>query len=343
MKFLIVMATLLLPFSLYASAPDLDQLLVQIEEDIAAKRLSSPLGNNALARIDEFRAAAPYDYRIVPLTYQWGEAYVELANKAIDGGNLTKAQGYLDRVWYIASLTPGLETAQARIEQAGGNRQIAKPTGPSSAERDRQKQVAAAVAKEKARLAAEQKRLAAEKKRLEQELKQQQAAVRKQQEEQRRQQQIAQAKKQAAKPIANAQPAAKPQPKKNVKPAPTTVSVAASTEQDRGITELWENARERRDSIASFTLAEQMVEERNREIVDNLTDACQSILDNDASVVIHTDSKADYRWLTVRLTLCLRRIDESFRLRHSHQLSDSSEPYLTLHPPRTMALIQQVP
>lgn len=65
-------------------------------------------------------------------------------------------------------------------------------------------------------------------------------------------------------------------------------------------------------------------------------------LDNDASVVVHTPDKADYRWLTVRLTLCLRRLDTSFRLRHSHQLVSDEGPFVTLHPPRGVSLVRKV-
>ena len=94
-----------------------EDLLGEIKADIAAKRLSSPAGNNALEKIDRFRAEDPFDYRIVPLTYQWGEAYVALAESAIAAKNYTKAQGYLDKVWLVAALTPGLDFGQHRADQ----------------------------------------------------------------------------------------------------------------------------------------------------------------------------------------------------------------------------------
>ena len=58
--------------------------------------------------------------------------------------------------------------------------------------------------------------------------------------------------------------------------------------------------------------------------------------------MVHTLDKADYRWLTVRLTLCLRRLDKSFRLRHSYQeVAADSGPFVTLHPTREVSLVRQ--
>ena len=168
MKRVLIVPALLLAFQSQAANENLDQLLSSIKADIQSQRLSSPAGNNALERITAFREQAPFDFRVVPLTYQWGEAYVSLANKAIANGQYGKAQGYLDKVWYVASLTPGLEEAQAKIDAAakGGNKKAvkqvakaeAKAKGPSKAELARQKKIADELAKEKARLEAERKR-----------------------------------------------------------------------------------------------------------------------------------------------------------------------------------------
>ena len=58
-----------------------------------------------------------------------------------------------------------------------------------------------------------------------------------------------------------------------------------------------------------------MIDKKDADIVNTLEPICRAIVKNDASVVVHTVEQSDYRWLTVRLTLCLRRIDKGFRLR----------------------------
>jgi len=348
-KFALIVPALLLGFQSQAATQDLDQLLKSIKADIQNKRLSSPAGNNALERITAFREQAPFDFRVVPLTYEWGEAYVALANNAMANGQYGKAQSYLEKVWYVASLTPGLEQAQARLdaELKGSGGKAAKAEtkvakGPSKEEIARQKKVAQQLAKEKARLEADRKRkleqakkeALAEKKRLEAELK------RKQEEERQRRLAAAEAEKQAAAQRAKAAAAGKAV----VKAAPKPVKVAkkVSKAEKNAASELWQSAKEDTAPLASYPISAEQIANRDRSISDDLEPVCQAILDNDASVVVHTPDKADYRWLTVRLTLCLRRLDTSFRLRHSHQLVSDEGPFVTLHPPRGVSLVRKV-
>lgn len=359
MKRAFIVPALLLAFQSQAATEDLDSLLTSIKSDIQNQRLSSPSGNNALERITAFREQAPFDFRVVPLTYQWGEAYVALANKAIAKGQMDKAQGYLDKVWYVASLTPGLEEAQAKIDAAGKGKKTAakaapkqvakaepkaKAKGPSKAELARQKKVAEAAAKEKARLEAERKRkleqakreALEEKKRLQAELK------RKQEQERQRRLAAAKAEKEAAAKRAAAAKAQKAGKKVVAKAAPAPVVKKATASELKGARTLWQSAKENTAPLASYPVASEMIANRDRSIAENLEPVCKAILDNDASVVLHTADKADYRWLTVRLTLCLRRLDRSFRLRHSHQLASGDEPFVTLHPSRGVSLVRQV-
>ena len=359
MKRAFIVPALLLAFQSQAATEDLDSLLTSIKSDIQNQRLSSPSGNNALERITAFREQAPFDFRVVPLTYQWGEAYVSLANKAIANGQLDKAQGYLDKVWYVASLTPGLEEAQAKIDAASKGKTSgkkaavkkvakaeAKPKGPSKEELARQKKVAEAAAKEKARLEAERKRkleqakkeALEEKKRLQAELK------RKQEQERQRRLAAAKAEKEAAAKRAAAAKAQKAGKKVVAKAAKPVVKVAkaASVAELSSARSLWQSAKENTAPLASYPVSSDLIANRDRSISQNLEPVCKAILDNDASVVLHTTDKADYRWLTVRLTLCLRRLDRSFRLRHSHQLASEEEPFVTLHPSRGVSLVRQV-
>ena len=352
-----------------AAGQDLDQLLSGIKADIAAQRLASPAGNNALERIDTFRAQAPYDYRVVPLTYEWGEAYVVLANKAIDAREYDKAQSYLDRVWMVAALTPGLEEVQEKLDKLYTPSASAKVAdkGPSKEELERQRQLAAAAEKEKAKVEAERKRRAEEEKRLEvaEQKRAEQERQRRQEEERQRRaeaekaekeaaaQRVAEAQKAAAGKAAEAKPvvksaavapAAAPEPVRPVVPvavsAPVRLPVPA--ENNSEVAQLWAAAAEDSAPLASYPVPADQLRDRKREIADVLEPVCKAIIDNDASVVVHTADKSDYRWLTVRLTLCLRRLDKEFRLRHSHKELADAEPFVTLHPAREVSLVRKI-
>ncbi|MCD8523372.1 MAG: hypothetical protein LRY66_03910 [Saccharospirillaceae bacterium] len=359
MKRLITVTALLLAMNSQAATQNLDQLLSSIKADIAAQRLSSPAGNNALERIDAFREQAPFDYRVVPLAYQWGEAYVALANKAIAAKEYDKAQEYLDKVWLVASLTPGLEDAQDKLDQlykgAPGVVARAEEKGPSKEEQARQKQLAETAEKEKAKVEAERKRKAEEEKRqaAADKKKAEQERQRRQEEERQRRAEAEKAEKAAAaKRLADAELAAKAKAAKTVASVPPVVAAAVkevakpvvvrSEPDSNDISELWSEAREDTAPMASYPVSAEKIASRDRDIADTLQPVCKAILDNDASVVVHTPDKADYRWLTVRLTLCLRRLDKSFRLRHSYQeVASGTGPFVTLHPTREVSLVRQ--
>ncbi|MFT4531668.1 MAG: colicin import membrane protein, partial [Thalassolituus oleivorans] len=340
------------------------------------QRLSAPVGNNALEKIEAFRGDAPFDFRVVPLTYRWGESYVELANRAIAGGQFDKAQGYLDKVWPVASLTPGLEEAQRVIDDAIASG-MAKPaavaavSAPTKAELEHQRQLAEAAEKEKQRLQAdyqrkkqEEQKAAEEKARKElaeqqrqQQLERERRAANEQKlKEQRLAQQTAKAKAASAPAkvavddiedeLLNTKPKSAPvkaaakvapvvAPKAAAKPTVTTLASAAS------VAAAWADAKEDSEPIARYDIPTEDLANRSRDIADNMNGACQAMVDNDASVVIHAADKSDYRWLAVRLTLCTRRIDRSYRLRHSHEVLSGGAPFLTLHPARDTALIRQ--
>ena len=124
-------------------------------------------------------------------------------------------------------------------------------------------------------------------------------------------------------------------PKAAAKPTVTTLASAAS------VAAAWADAKEDSEPIARYDIPTEDLANRSRDIADNMNGACQAMVDNDASVVIHAADKSDYRWLAVRLTLCTRRIDRSYRLRHSHEVLSGGAPFLTLHPARDTALIRQ--
>lgn len=89
--------------------------------------------------------------------------------------------------------------------------------------------------------------------------------------------------------------------------------------------------------LARFELPAELVGGRDKAVDEALLPLCQAVVDNRASVVVHTEDRVDYSWLTVRLTLCVRRIDGHFRLRHSYRQHDGA-PVITLHPGRDDSL-----
>lgn len=345
MKHIFIAAALILSMNSHAATQDLDQLLNKIEADIKAKRLAKPAGNNALEGIDAFRDQAPFDYRITPLIYKFGESYVSLANKAINKKKYNQAQGYLDIAWQVAALTPGLEEAQKKNDKL--NKSSAKPKsarkGPSAAEIKQQKAIAAAAATEKKRLDNERKKkaqadknakIAAEKKaKADKKAKQEAEKKRRLAAEKAQKDKSKSAAELAKKEKLNQQLAAAEAEKARLL-ALASAPVAASKVAITAIP-----AKETSSPIASYPLEQDKIANRDRKISEDLVPICSAIIDNDASVVLHTSTKADYRWLTVRLTLCTRRLDSGFRLRYSFQELSDDKPFMTLHPARSSALI----
>ncbi len=373
MKQIFIAAALVLSMNSHAATEDLDGLLNQIEADISAQRLAKPAGNNALERIDAFRAQAPFDFRITPLIFKFGESYVSLANKAIDKKKYSQAQGYLDIAWQVAALTPGLEATQEKNDKLSGGKSSTKKVakkGPSAAELKKQKALAAAAKAEKKRLDNERKKKASADKQAKIAAAKKAAANKKAKQEAERKRRLANeklqkqkalalkdksqktklakqladaeaekarletlaAKKLANKSIPKAKPAAPKVEKRVAKAAPIRLGQASPI--GKGV--------ETSSAIASYPLPQDKISNRDRAISQDLVPICKAIIDNDASIVLHTESKSDYRWLTVRLTLCTRRLDSSFRLRHSFNSDDVTEPFMTLHPARSTALIGNI-
>ena len=298
----------------------LDDLLSKIDADIASKRLSNPAGNNAIEKIWQFKALAPYDQRINSRAYKVGEAYVSLANKSISSKKYTQAQIHLDKAWMLAYLTPGLETAQDKLDGLYNGKAVAKAKpAPKPAPKkqvvknDKKSQAAAKAKKEKELAAAKAAKAKADK-----------LAAKQRAEAEAKERRLAQLRKEEE---AKRKAAAK---------------LAALEAQRKKAALAAKKVEETAKSIAEFDLDQGLIDNREtREIRTALQPICQEILDNEASVVLHTRTVQDYRWLTVRLTLCVRRIDKSFRLRHSHQAIGEGEPSVSLHPGRSMSLLKQ--
>ena len=348
MKHIFIAAALVLSMNSHAVTQDLDQLLNKIEADIKAQRLAKPVGNNALEGIDAFRHQAPFDFRITPLIYKFGESYVSLANKAMGKKKYGQAQGYLDIAWQVAALTPGLEEAQAKNDKLniGKAKSKAVKKGPTAAEIKKQKAIAASAAAERKRLDNDRKKKAKADKNAKIAAAKKAKADRKAKQVAEKKRRLAAQKTQKSKSRAASALAQKQKLNKQLLAAEAeklrletlaSKSVAAPVAPKVAITIT--TARETSSPIASYPLSQDKIANRNRDISEDIAPICEAIIDNNASIVLHTSSKADYRWLTVRLTLCTRRLDASFRLRYSYQPLSNEKPFMTLHPARNTALI----
>lgn len=303
-----------------------DELLAKIDADINAKRLSTPANNNAINKIFQFKDLAPYDQRINSRVQHVGSVYVDLANRAITRKQYAQAQSYLDNAWSIAYLTPGLEASQDKLDSLFNGSAVAKkaiskpkvvaqaaPKQDDSQAKAKQAELAKQKAAQEAARLAKQKaeKEAAAKRRAEAEERERRLAIQRQEER---------AKQEAAAKLA---------------------ALKAQREKAELAAKAINEAEETSKPIADFNLNQELIESRETgEIRTALEPICQEIVNNDASVVLHTQSAQDYRWLTVRLTLCVRRIDRGFRLRHSHQVADA-KPSISLHPGRDSALVKE--
>lgn len=380
-KISMILVALLAAAPAFSATPEeLDQLLQGIEQDIAAKRLSSPSGNNALDKINEFRGEAPFDFRVVPLAYSWGEAYIVLSKQARANSEYGKAQGYLDKVWRVAALTQGLEEEQRAVDEALVNAGQKKPSiaaavSPSRADIERQRKLADAAAKEKQglKVEAEKQRKEAAQRKVETERKAIAERERREKVERERRAALAAAKKaeqQAAKvapkPVKRSAPVmsspvdlddialddmlpavavTKPRAVKKALPKPSVRTPRVSNKTLKTpvaqSTRLWAEASVETTAIKTYEVPVAALAGRDRKVAEKMGDICQVMVDKDASVVVKTATKSDYRWLAVRLTLCARRLDSGYRLRHSYEpLQKGQAATVALHPPRASSLLE---
>jgi colicin import membrane protein len=350
-KQIFIAAALVLGMNVHAATEDLDELLSKIEADINAQRLAEPAGNNALEGIDTFKSQAPFDFRITPLIFKFGESYVALANKAMAKKEYSQAQDYLDIAWRVSALAPGLEAAQEKNDKLSDGKARAKKLavqGPSASELKAQKALASAAIAEKKRIDKERKNKLRANQQAKADKAEKAAADKKARQETERKRRLADAKLQMLK-----QQQAQATKDKNQKSDLQNQLAAAEAEQARLQSLAQEkttpirvaqetpigNGVETSSPIASYPLSQDKISDRDRGIRQDLVDICKAIINEDASIVLHADNKGDYRWLTVRLTLCTRRLDPSFRLRHSFDNKTTNKPFIALHPSRSRALL----
>lgn len=230
-----------------ALASDADLALRIIQDDLQAERLDHPVRRNAMHRIDTFRSRWPYDYRVLPLAYQWGERMLVRAQQHLEQQDYPQAHQVLERVWHLVPLTRGLEEMQQRLDQI-------------------------------------------------------------------------------APVVATAAPASPTEP----------VLMADYVAMDEQIHRQFRDPDEDNSPpLARLELSSEVITERDAEVEERLKPLCQLAIDQAASAIIHAEDRVDYHWLTVRLTLCIRRLDRDFRLRHSFRQADGA-PVISLHPARVV-------
>ncbi|HEY9136507.1 MAG TPA: hypothetical protein VIM85_12035 [Pseudomonadales bacterium] len=140
----------------------LNLLFEQINEDIQAKRLSTPKNNNALLKLNEVTQLSPDHPAIPGIKASIAKAYVDLVAPALQKDNLEAAQHYLNSALTISPETKeGISASEkliadyiaekdrkAKLEQA----QLEEKQAAAAQAAAREKQLAA-IAKEKTRIA----------------------------------------------------------------------------------------------------------------------------------------------------------------------------------------------
>ena len=309
--------------------PHIEALLTAIERDIKAQRISTPPGNNALSKIDLAKELYPNDFRVNKFVYQIAEIYISFANRAMDENELKRAQKHLTKAENIAALAKGLNQAWARLQALSNNKiqRVAQKPKPSTPKKPTN--LAAKNPKPKSSQSTASKK------------KPSTSSVSKPKPKPLTEVTSVQKTPVKAKPVKKplAPPKKKPAKEKPTADTSSKIAQASTPEQTSIKTGPVEWKKELSKPIATFPVNQNLINERNKDgIIQSMSSACKNIVDKEASVVLHTKSIQDYRWLTVRLILCTRRLEPGFRLRHSNIIASSASPKISLHPPREGAL-----
>jgi serine/threonine protein kinase len=99
-------------------AGEIENLLQAAEKDIAALRLTSPGGNNAVEKFRKVLEMDPGNRRALQGLDQVVGKYISLMNHAIDSGNIAAADNYLAKAEAVNPAHPELAAARARLERA---------------------------------------------------------------------------------------------------------------------------------------------------------------------------------------------------------------------------------
>lgn len=244
-----------------SSEREADQALENIASALYAGQLDSPVADNAMVRIDAFRHTYPYDYRVLPMAYQWGALMLMKVQRQLDRKEYEAVENALVRLWELVPLTPGLDDMQRVFDATVPGDETPSAPGDAFSPLIMTLDVATAYT------------------------------------------------------LVD-----------NYLPIDDAVHKQFRDEND-----------DNSPPLASLTLDHEMIDGRDAAIEKQLRPLCSMAVQQKASVIVHAEDRVDYRWLMVRLTLCVRRVDKQFRLRHSFRQADGF-PAITLHPPRSGAL-----
>ena len=81
-------------------------------------------------------------------------------------------------------------------------------------------------------------------------------------------------------------------------------------------------------SYKTITLSPSLFDKKITENNPELNQACHKIVQDNAYIVINSNSKKSYRNLLVRLAICSKKKNPKFKLSHAHQLTSS--PFVTI-------------
>ncbi len=90
-------------------------LLIHAEEDMKARRLTSPISNNAFDKYLKVLSIEQNNQEALQGIRAISDEYVKLANNAINRGDLAKAESYLNKAEAIAPASESVINAQARL------------------------------------------------------------------------------------------------------------------------------------------------------------------------------------------------------------------------------------
>ncbi len=290
-------------------APELTAALAAIRQRLSAPELSDTDRSRLLYAMQEVRQRWPEDWNMLPLAYQWAERSMAAAEQAFDAGQQRQVQRILDQVWQMTPLQPGLAELQRRVDQRtqwADDAGEAEPAGATNlafgvGSPERRATESPMFAEDSLTMPAVISPLTSPP-----------------------------ISSQASKLLVDRQESADTF-------APDLELVDRALLDD-GFHRLFRNRKQDNSpAFARFTLPQDAIRERRATIQIELQPVCEAVVENGASVIIHAANQDDYRWLTVRLTLCIRRVDPAFRLRQSfRQTADT--PHISLHPGRSFSL-----
>ncbi|MGH8120219.1 MAG: hypothetical protein ACRESK_06350, partial [Gammaproteobacteria bacterium] len=100
------------------SPSEVEKLLAAAQDDLAANRLTTPAGNNAVEKYRQVLELEPGNREAVQGLDTVVTRYLRLMDNALDGGKISAAQNYFDKATGINPYHPDIPAARSRLEGA---------------------------------------------------------------------------------------------------------------------------------------------------------------------------------------------------------------------------------